>query len=227
MHDLCVEEGVPSIFLNGSSILQTGPVKYFNTGAAHARLPACRWRRAAAKGNTRTAVPCVVTDHRHGSLLTGNPAFKRMGGIKTLFVWELLNLGLQPVLTDADAVWCVACAECNSPLPSRCPTPTPQPSPARSQTTPDLRLRDPREYFQRGSLAAADVLVSSDCIEVPNDEQWRVASLRPVDLRSPDASPAIRSVPSHACDSAQHAGCHWRPSAGLSAGRAAGSATRR
>ena len=96
MHALCAERGAPSILLNGSSILQSGPVKYFNTG---------------------------------------NPAFKRMGAVKTLFVWELLNMGLHPVLTDADAIW----------------------------------LRDPREYFNLGSLADADILISSDCIEIPND----------------------------------------------------------
>lgn len=40
MHEKCLEEGVPSIFLNGSSILQTGPVKYFNTGAQRPKPPA-------------------------------------------------------------------------------------------------------------------------------------------------------------------------------------------
>lgn len=104
----------------------------------------------------------------------GNPAFKRMGGIKTLFVWELLNLGLQPILTDADAVWC-------APLRLKFRRTKTQHAPPPSSviqscegaaTSPPRRLRDPRQYFQRGSLAIADVLVSSDCIEVPNDEQW-------------------------------------------------------
>jgi hypothetical protein len=67
---------------------------------------------------------------------TGNPAFKRMGGVKTAFVWELLSAGLHPVLSDADVVW----------------------------------LRDPRPYFDNASLAQADILVSTDCIEIANDE---------------------------------------------------------
>lgn len=47
MHVKCLEQGVPSIYLNGSSILQTGPVKYFNTGAQRAsafKRRSCRWR---------------------------------------------------------------------------------------------------------------------------------------------------------------------------------------
>jgi hypothetical protein len=95
--------------------------------------------QAAASG-----VPCVRLD---GSAVlaasagaryfnTGNAAFRRMGGVKTAFVWELLSQGLHPVLSDADVVW----------------------------------LRDPRPYFATGSLAAADILVSSDCVEVPGDE---------------------------------------------------------
>ncbi len=93
-------------------------------------------------------VPAVVLDGRAvlaasaGAQYfgTGNPAFRRMGGVKTAFVWELLSQGLHPVLTDADVVW----------------------------------LRDPRPYFSNGSLGDADILVSTDCIEIPNDEAGRV-----------------------------------------------------
>jgi hypothetical protein len=75
---------------------------------------------------------------------TGNPAFKRMGGVKTAFVWELLSAGLHPVLSDADVVW----------------------------------LADPRPYFDNASLAQADILVSTDCIEVANDEAGCVGCMR-------------------------------------------------
>ena len=67
---------------------------------------------------------------------TGNPAFRRMGGVKTAFVWELLSQGLHPVLSDADVVW----------------------------------LRDPRQYFAGGALGDADILVSTDCLDVAADE---------------------------------------------------------
>ena len=77
-----------------------------------------------------------VAERSAVGLRAGNPAFKRMGAVKTRFVWDVLRLGLAVALTDADTVW----------------------------------LRDPRGAFVRGSLAAADVLTSSDCIEIPNDE---------------------------------------------------------
>ena len=32
-------------------------------------------------------------------------------------------------------------------------------------------MRNPKEYFFRGSLADADILVSSDCVDVPSDKK--------------------------------------------------------
>ena len=32
-------------------------------------------------------------------------------------------------------------------------------------------MKDPKEFFKRGSLAKADILISNDCIDVPADEK--------------------------------------------------------
>ena len=118
--------------------------------AAHARALALRPLLIGALDDEMAAlaaengVPCVRLD---GSAVlaasagaryfnTGNPAFRRMGGVKTAFVWELLSQGLHPVLSDADVVW----------------------------------LRDPRQYFAAGALGDADILVSTDCLDVAADE---------------------------------------------------------
>jgi hypothetical protein len=69
----------------------------------------------------------------------GDGSFKKMGTVKTKFVQDLLELGVSPILTDADVVW----------------------------------LRDPRAYFNQGTYALADALVSTDCIDVPSDKRDR------------------------------------------------------
>ena len=67
----------------------------------------------------------------------GDGSFKKMGTVKTKFIQDLLEMGISPILTDADVVW----------------------------------LRDPREYFNTGTYEAADILVSTDCIDVPADKR--------------------------------------------------------
>ena len=85
------------------------------------------------KGNT------VLRNRGASFIKAGDGNFKKMGTVKTKFIQDLLELGIAPILTDADVVW----------------------------------LKDPREYFMRGTYAVADALVSTDCIDVPSDKQDR------------------------------------------------------
>ena len=67
----------------------------------------------------------------------GSPVFKKMGTVKTKFILEMLRMGLNPILSDADVMW----------------------------------LRDPREHFKHGTYSEADVLISTDCIDLPADHR--------------------------------------------------------
>ena len=67
----------------------------------------------------------------------GSPVFKKMGTVKTKFILEMLRMGLNPILSDADVMW----------------------------------LRDPREHFRRGTYGSADILISTDCIDLPADHR--------------------------------------------------------
>jgi len=69
-------------------------------------------------------------------ITAGSAAFKKMGTVKTKFVQDLLDMNLNPILSDADVVW----------------------------------MRDPRGYFNKGTYGEADILVSTDCIDVPGDK---------------------------------------------------------
>jgi hypothetical protein len=82
------------------------------------------------KGNS------VLNDRKKAFITAGDASFKKMGTVKTKFVQDLLEIGVAPILTDADVTW----------------------------------LRDPRAYFETGSYAVADALVSTDCIDVPADK---------------------------------------------------------
>ena len=70
-------------------------------------------------------------------ITAGSAAFKKMGTVKTKFVQDLLDMNLNPILSDADVVW----------------------------------MRDPRKYFNKGTYGKADILVSTDCIDVPGDKE--------------------------------------------------------
>ena len=83
------------------------------------------------KGNT------VLKNRGQQFITAGDKSFKKMGTVKTKFIQDLLELGIAPILTDADVVW----------------------------------LKDPRSYFKRGTYITADVLVSTDCIDVPADRK--------------------------------------------------------
>ena len=85
------------------------------------------------KGNT------VLKNRGASFIKAGDGSFKKMGTVKTKFIQDLLELGIAPILTDADVVW----------------------------------LKDPREYFNKGTYAIADALVSTDCIDVPSDKRDR------------------------------------------------------
>ena len=77
-----------------------------------------------------------VLDNRDQEFITQkSKTFKKMGTVKTKFIQDLLELGIAPILSDADVVW----------------------------------MRDPRELFNNGTYAYADVLISSDCIDTVND----------------------------------------------------------
>ena len=69
-------------------------------------------------------------------ITAGSAAFKKMGTVKTKFVQDLLDMNLNPILSDADVAW----------------------------------MRDPRAYFNKGTYGKADILVSTDCIDVPGDK---------------------------------------------------------
>eukprot|EP00756_Hemistasia_phaeocysticola_P001511 Hpha_TRINITY_DN11063_c0_g2::TRINITY_DN11063_c0_g2_i1::g.92856::m.92856/K20784/XEG113; arabinosyltransferase len=95
-------------------------------------LSACRKRGVPTmllSGNT------ILQSRRQSFITQSDGSFKKMGSVKTKFVLDLLQLGVSPILTDADVVW----------------------------------LRDPRPYFDEGNYADADVLISSDCIDIPAD----------------------------------------------------------
>jgi arabinosyltransferase len=78
----------------------------------------------------------VLQDRGVKFITAGSQAFKKMGTVKTKFVQDLLDMNLNPILSDADVVW----------------------------------LRDPRDYFNKGTYKVADILVSTDCIDVPGDK---------------------------------------------------------
>ena len=77
----------------------------------------------------------VLEDRDQEFITQKSKTFKKMGTVKTKFIQDLLELGIAPILSDADVVW----------------------------------MRDPRELFNNGTYAYADVLISSDCIDTVND----------------------------------------------------------
>ena len=51
------------------------------------------------KGNT------VLKNRGQSFIKAGDGSFKKMGTVKTKFIQDLLELGIAPILTDADVVW--------------------------------------------------------------------------------------------------------------------------
>ena len=51
------------------------------------------------KGNT------VLKNRGASFIKAGDGSFKKMGTVKTKFIQDLLELGIAPILTDADVVW--------------------------------------------------------------------------------------------------------------------------
>jgi len=51
------------------------------------------------KGNS------VLKNRKSEFITAGDASFKKMGTVKTKFVQDLLEMGIAPILTDADVTW--------------------------------------------------------------------------------------------------------------------------
>eukprot|EP00958_Prasinococcus_capsulatus_P006742 scaffold626_cov409-Prasinococcus_capsulatus_cf.AAC.24 len=100
-----------------------------------------------------------------------NPYFKKMGSVKTNFVRDLLEANINPVLSDIDVVWLKV-----SPDPRACFASRYLRTVLERSAAAGLVL-DPRNYFHTGSLASADILISTDCIDIPADRRDNVRAL--------------------------------------------------
>lgn len=192
MHEKCLAEAVPSIYLNGSSILQTGPVKYFSTGTQRASpSPAATYERACPEFRSHPDERVLLSDLPSPTA----PRRLRQPGVQAHGRHQnALRVGAPEPRPAADPHGRRRSLARGAPSRSQ-PASARGLTPLRPAPRP-RRLRDPREYFQRGSLALADVLVSSDCIEVPNDEQWRAFHpLGPVPIAA--AHELVPAAPSH------------------------------